>query len=100
MKSARKPISKIAQLEQILSRSFESKNIEFAKKIVKKQKFDVISEVLDLSLDANLAIFVLMLLDKNKIRVVFQSLYSKLQFGILEESTNNQLKIIINSLFP
>ena len=100
MKSVKKPISKIAQLEQILSRSFESKNIEFAKKIVKKQKIDVISDVLDLSLNTNLSIFVLMLLDKNKIRVVFQSLYPKLQLGILEEATNSQLKIIINSLFP
>lgn len=90
---------KTTQVLNLINTAYNSKNYNQIKKLENKINIDLISSALEQIDDYEIIVFVLMILDDYKTRIIFKNLPEEDQLSILNNATNLQLKNILKSLY-
>lgn len=92
--------SKIIQTKDLLLKYYKSKNIVAIQRLVKKNQLNSTIKAIESIDETEIIIFILMALSATKHNNIFRFFSDELQRIIIEESNNNQLKIILKNLYP
>ena len=92
--------SKIIQVTDLLLKYYKSKNIVAIQRLVKKNQLNTIIKSIESIDDVQIIIFILMALSTTKHNNIYRFFSDELQRLVIEESNNNQLKIILKNLYP
>ena len=92
--------TKINQTSELIKKYYNSKNVVAIQRLIKKYPVDLINESLQALDDIEIILFVLMAMSGLKTSIIFRYLPDDLQNQIIEESSNQQLKVILKDLYP
>lgn len=92
--------TKINQTSELINKFYASKNVVAIQRLIKKYPVDLINESLQQLNDIQIILFVLMAVSGTKTSIIFRYLPDDIQTQIIEESSNQQLKIIFKDLYP
>lgn len=92
--------SKIIQIIDLLQKYYKSKNIVAIQRLIRKNQLNTIVKSIETIDDIDVVIFILMALSTTKHNNIFRFFSDELQRNIIQETNNNQLKIILKYLYP
>ena len=92
--------SKIIQIIGLLQKYYKSKNVVAIQRLIRKNQLNTIVKSIEAIEDIDVVIFILMALSTTKHNNIFRFFSDELQRNIIQETNNNQLKIILKYLYP
>jgi Mg/Co/Ni transporter MgtE len=84
----------------LLEKNAKIKNVQRINKTIKAKPFNLIVEAINNVNEINNLIFILVASSELHSNMIFESLKFEVQEEVIKESTNPELKVIINNIFP
>ncbi len=94
------PQKDVDNLTLLLEKNAKIKNVQRINKTIKAKPFNLIVEAINNIKEINNLIFILVASSELHSNMIFESLKFEVQEEVIKESTNPELKVIINNIFP
>ena len=94
------PQKDVDNLTLLLEKNAKIKNVQRINKTIKAKPFNLIVEAINNVNEINNLIFILVASSELHSNMIFESLKFEVQEEVIKESTNPELKVIINNIFP
>jgi len=94
------PQKDVDNLTILFNKNAEIKNVQRINKTIKAKPFNLIVEAINNIENINNLIFILVASSELHSNMIFESLRFEVREKVIEKSTNPELKIIINNIFP